>query len=461
MGANNIKLHVSKRGLDLPITGAPEQKIENAPAPKFVAVLAADYVGMRPRMEVQVGDSVKRGQVLFEDRKMPGVFHTSPGAGTVAAIHRGERRALLSVVIELDEGNGQNPQEVAYESLRGKDPASLSADEVRAGLIESGLWTALRARPFSRVPSVETAPQAIFVTAMDTNPLAPDVAVVLGERQGDFETGLTVLSKLANGRKVFLCKEAGSSVTAGAAAGVETHEFKGIHPAGTVGFHIHTIYPVNQSRVVWHVGYQDVAAIGYFFKHGKLNFERVVALAGPRVKSPRLIRTRLGAAIDPMVSGGLKQGENRVISGSVWNGRAAMGEVTGYLGRYANQITVIEEGNKRKFLGWLTPGFGMFSTLRLFGSTLTPGKKYDFNTDLNGGKRGLVPLGGYEKVMPFDLMPTFLLRSIISKDMEKAEELGVLELDEEDVALCTFVCPSKNEYGVALREMLTQIEKEG
>ncbi|MCP4604017.1 MAG: Na(+)-translocating NADH-quinone reductase subunit A [Proteobacteria bacterium] len=454
-------MHNIKRGLNLPITGEPEQKIDAGPKPGTVAILADDYLGMRPRMLVQVGDKIKRGQKLFEDRKNPGVFVTAPGTGTLSAINRGARRALRSVVVKLKEGGAKGSEEVQYESYSGKNPTSLSSDEVRAALIESGLWTALRTRPFSKVPAVDTAPRSIFVTAHDTNPLAPDAQVILAEQQADFEAGLSVLSKLANGGKVYLCKGAGSSVSAGSAGQVETHEFSGPHPAGTAGLHIHLIDPADMGRVVWHIGYQDTAAVGHFFKTGKLSVERVVALSGPQVNRPRLIRTRLGAPIAGLTNGELKAGENRILSGSVLNGRAAVGDEEGYLGRYHNQVTVLKEGNERHFLGWLAPGFNKFSMLRMFASKLIPGKKFDFDTDLNGGPRGIVPVGSYEKVMAFDLMPTFLLRSVVANDMEKAEELGVLELDEEDVALCTFVCPSKNEYGVALREMLTRIEKEG
>lgn len=459
MATSNSKIHISKKGLSLPITGAPEQKIETGRKVSRVALMADDYIGMRPAMKVQVGDKVKRGQVLFEDRKTPGVLYTSPGAGTVKAINRGERRAFRSLIIEIDEGDA--PEQVSFEGLIGKDLASLSSDQIRAALVDSGLWAAFRTRPYSKVPAADTAPRSIFVTAIDTNPLAPDPAIVLSDKKEDFEAGLTVLARLPEKGKVYLCKAAGSSVSAGSAGGVETHEFQGPHPAGNAGFHIHTVDPADRERVVWHVGYQDVAAIGHFFSKGKLSMERVISLAGPQVGKPRLIRTRVGACIDELLGGETKEGENRVISGSVFAGRGAVGEVEGYLGRYHNQVTVLKEGNERKLFGWLAPGLDKFSLLGLFASKLAPGKKFDFTTDLHGGQRGIVPVGSYEKVMPFDLMPTFLMRSIIANDLEKAEELGVLELDEEDVALCTFVCPCKNEYGVALRNMLNRIEKEG
>ncbi|MCP4572647.1 MAG: NADH:ubiquinone reductase (Na(+)-transporting) subunit A, partial [bacterium] len=245
-------------GLNLPITGEPEQRVEAGGNGGTVAILADDYVGMRPRMLVQEGDAVQRGQKLFEDRKNPGVFFTAPGAGTLKAINRGARRALRSVVIELSKEEG----EVSYESFAGKDPASLSSDEVRAALIESGLWTAFRTRPFSKVPAVDTAPRSIFVTAYDSNPLAPDLAVAIADKQTEFETGLSVLSRLSNGGKVYLCKAAGSPISAGSAPGVETHEFQGVHPAGTPGLHIHTVDPADREHVAWYLGCQDVVAMG-------------------------------------------------------------------------------------------------------------------------------------------------------------------------------------------------------
>jgi Na+-transporting NADH:ubiquinone oxidoreductase subunit A len=459
MKLGNSKTHVTKRGLKLPINGEPEQRIDDGPKVSRVAILADDYVGMRPSMKVQAGDRVKLGQALFEDRKTPGVLFTAPGAGTVSAINRGERRAFRSLAIDLDEGEA--PEEVAYESFGSKDPAALSSDEVRAALIECGLWTSFRTRPMSKVPEVGSSPRSLFVTAVDTNPLAPDPAVALSGKEKEFEIGLSILSKLPDGGKVYLCKKVGSPISAGSAGGVEVHEFDGPHPSGTVGLHIHSIDPADRDRVMWHIGYQDVVAIGHFFMTGKLLVERVVAIGGPRATKPRLLRTRVGASVDSLVSGEVAGENNRVVSGSVFNGRGAMGEVEGYLGRYHNQITVLEEGNERQFFGWLAPGFDKFSLLRVFASKLVPGKKFDFTTDLNGGLRGIVPVGSYEKVMPFDLMPTFLLKSIVASDTEQAEELGVLELDEEDVALCTFVCPSKNEYGVKLREILTRIEREG
>ena len=461
-------LHTAKKGLDLPITGTPNQSIEDAPSSTLVAIVAADFHGMKPRMMAQVGDPVKRGQTLFEDRKNPGVFFTSPGAGTLKAINRGAKRALQSVVIELNanERSGNLSEDdhatfASYADVQGKEPGSLSRDAVKALLVESGLWTALRARPYGRVASPEAQPSAIFITATDTDPLSADVDTVMAGDEANFERGLQLVSHLTEGT-TYLCKGAGSSVQAGAASGsVQVEEFGGKHPAGTVGYHIHTLHPVKRGMLVWHVGYQAVIAIGKLFATGKLPVERVISLAGPAVQSPRLLKTRAGASLDELVKGQLNEGESRVISGSVLSGRSASGELHGYLGNFTNQVSVLNEGREREFLGWLAPGTNKFSTIPTFVSKLFGGKAFDLTTTTNGSHRAMVPIGMYERVMPLDIMPTFLLRAIEVGDVERAEQLGVLELEEEDLALCTFVCPCKNNWGSLLRKTLTQMEKEG
>lgn len=457
-----MAVHRSKKGLDLPILGEPAPGIEDHDPPSRVALLGADYPGLRPTMHVQEGDEVRRGQLVMEDKKLPGVRFTAPGSGKVVAIHRGERRVFESIVIELSSvdraGRVGAPDQVSFSSFTGKHPNTLSRDDVRALLVESGEWTALRARPFGRVADPEGVPHSIFVTAMDTNPLAPSVEEILEGRHGEFERGLAALTKLTDG-SVYVCTAAESSVPVPEPCRGEV--FRGPHPAGTAGYHIHRLDPVNREKVVWYVNYQDVVAVGALFDKGELHLERVVSLAGPAVTRPRQIRTRVGASTDAMVEGELESGENRVISGSVLSGRKAMGEVHGFLGRYHAQVSVIREGREREFLGWLAPGIDKFSVKSTFLSKLVPGKKFAFTSSTNGSPRAIVPIGSYEKVMPMDILPTFLLRALVMGDVERAEQLGCLELEEEDIALCTFVCPGKIDYGVHLRNVLTTIEKEG
>ncbi|MBL9101241.1 MAG: Na(+)-translocating NADH-quinone reductase subunit A [Myxococcales bacterium] len=452
--------HRITKGLDLPITGEPQQAISPGKAVTRVALLGADYIGMKPRMEAKVGDVVKRGQLLFEDRKAPGVRFTAPGAGTVVAVHRGEKRAFVSLVIDLAASDEQ-VEFASFAAVQGKSPAALGVDEVKALLLESGLWTAIRVRPFSRVPAPDGSPRAVFITAVDTNPHAPDVGVVLKGREADFARGLQVVAKLAP--KAYLCKSSKLQVDVGQVPNLKVEDFDGVHPAGNVGTHIHKLEPVNRERVVWHLGYQDVIAIGVLFATGQLDPVRHVTIAGPVVKSPRIVATRLGASLDELTAGELQPGENRVISGSVLGGRKAMGEQSGFLGRHHVQIAALEEGRRRELLGWLAPGAGKYSTIPVYLGFLGRlfGKRFNFTTTTNGSPRAMVPIGMYERVMPLDIMPTFLLRSLLVGDTDRAVALGALELDEEDLALCTFVDPGKTDFGVILRKNLSEIEKEG
>ena len=456
-----MALHRIKKGLDLPITGAPQQTIDAAEPPHRVALVAADYHGMKPTLHVQVGDSVRRGQLLFEDKKTPGVRYTALGGGKVVAVNRGDRRALQSVVIDLDpdERSGKAGT-VRFQSDSGKHPAELGRTDVKDLLVESGLWTAIRTRPYSKVADPQTTPRSIFVTAIDTYPLAPEVKAVMEGRGDDFERGLVALSKLTDGT-VYVCKAPGTDLQLPGDKRIQVEEFTGPHPAGTVGLHIHLLDPVHAAKLVWHLGYQDVLAIGRLFDGGELDVTRVVSLAGPPVKNPRLLRTRIGASLGDLVAGELEDGEMRLISGSVLSGRKAEGEIHGYLGRYDHQVSVLLEGREREFLGWLAPGTNKFSVLNTYAAKLMPGKKFNMTTDTNGSDRAIVPLGLYERVFPMDILPTFMVRALVTGDIERAQELGVLELDEEDVALCSFVCPGKIDYGVHLRDLLTEIEKDG
>lgn len=442
-----------RRGLDLPISGAPEQAISDGPAIRSVAVIGADYHGMKPTMAVQVGDKVKLGQLLFTDKKTEGVRYTAPASGTVAAINRGARRVLQSVVIDVEGDEAEQFAQYDAGAL-----ASISREQAVDNLANSGLWTALRTRPYSKVPAVGSVPNSIFVTAMDTNPLAADAALIIAQKRDEFVNGLTVLSKLTDGA-VYVCKAEGSAVPADAER-ASVQEFSGVHPAGNAGTHIHYVDPVSATKTVWTIGYQDVIAIGQLFVTGRLNAERVVALAGPQVSKPRLLRTRLGASLEELTAGELKAGDNRVVSGSVFGGRTAAGAFA-FLGRYHNQVSVLREGRERPFLHYLRAGFGYFSTLGIYVTSLIPGKKFDFDTTTMGSERAMVPVGNYERVMPLDILPTQLLRSLIVGDTDMAQKLGCLELDEEDLALCTYVCAGKYEYGPILRNNLTRIEKEG
>ncbi len=451
-----MSVHKVSKGLDIPISGAPEQAVSDAPAVSRVAVLLRDFNDLKVRILVEPGETVRLGQPLLEHRSHPAIRFVAPGSGRVEAIHRGAKRALLSVVIALDEAAAAPVAFTSFSPNAGETDAGL-----RALLLESGLWTAFRTRPFSRIPAPDARPHAIFVTATDTQPLAPDLDVALRGREAEFTRGLSALKRLTDG-PVFLCRRPGSALggSAGAGDGVRVEEFAGKHPSGTTGYHIHVLEPVNRDKSVWHVGAQDVARIGHLLAMGQLDTTLVIALGGPQVKSPRLLRTRLGASTLELVHGQLHDGASRIISGSVLTGDVASDAVHGFLGRFHQQISVLAEGGTRELLGWMAPGVNAFSAMPAFLSSLLPRRTFNLNTSLNGSRRAMVPIGVYEQVMPMDLMPTHLLRALTIGDVEWAEELGALELDEEDLALCSFVCPGKYEHGAALRRVLTAIQAE-
>lgn len=449
-------MHTIKRGLDLPIAGTPVQAVEDGPAVARVALLGADYVWLKPGLLVQPGDEVLRGQPLFEDKKTPGVRFTAPAAGRVTDIHRGDKRAFVSLVIAVSAADGPAAQ-VDFPAWKGTPPAEGAA--LRSLILESGLWTAFRTRPFSRIPAADAVPEAIFVTAMDSRPLAPSVEAALAGREDDYARGILALRDLAPGT-VYICRSPGSTLPVPRAERIAIEEFAGPHPAGNAGTHIHFLHPAGHGHSVWHVAAQDVAAIGRLVATGKLDVSRVVSLAGPGIARPRLVRTRLGASIDELVAGGLAAGEQRVISGSVLDGRAAAGDVEGYLGRYHQQVSALPEGRGREFLGWIAPGADKFSVAGVVLGAFARARPRPFTTTTNGSRRAMVPIGTHEKVMPLDIMATYLLRALLTGDAERAEALGALELDEEDLALCTYADPGKNDYGPLLRDMLHRLEKE-
>lgn len=442
-----------RRGLDLPISGAPEQVVYDGPTVSQVALVGLDYQGMKPTMAVREGDQVKLGQLLFTDKKNASARYTAPAAGTVVAINRGERRVFQSLVIDIDGDTSETFETYAVEQLDTLDRA-----DVIENLVKSGQWTALRTRPFSKVPAADTMASSIFVTAMDTNPLSADPSVIVGQRREDFTSGLKILTRLTNG-PVNLCVAPNSTIPGDDIDGVREIAFSGPHPAGLTGTHIHFVDPVSIDKTVWSIGYQDVIAIGALFTTGCIDVRRVIAIAGPQVTQPRLLGTRLGANINQLVIGELKNDENRVISGSVLSGRQAVSEFA-FLGRYHSQVSVIQEGRERQFLHYLRAGVDKHSSLPVFVSSLTK-KLFNMTTSTNGSERAMVPVGGYEKVTALDILPIQLLRSLIVGDTEMAQKLGCLELDEDDMGLYTYVCVGKYEYGRILRDNLTRIEKEG
>ncbi|MEO0425226.1 MAG: Na(+)-translocating NADH-quinone reductase subunit A [Pseudomonadota bacterium] len=451
-----MKQFTLRKGLNLPILGAPRDgAIEEAPAVQTVAVLGDDYLGLKPRVSVEEGDAVGAGSPLFAHKDNPGALITSPASGRVRAIHRGERRRLISIEIELDAG-----------AAPPVDFADVGDINTRDGLAErlgaAGLWTSFRTRPYSKVPPLDAVPAAIFVTATDSEPLAPAPARVLEHASEAFATGLAAVSRLcATDGKTYLCQEGDADIPGIAQIdGVEAVAFSGPHPAGLAGTHIHFLHPPTAERTVWTIGYQDVIAIGRLLQSGQVDGERVIALTGPLCREPRLLRTVMGASLIDLTRGELHDAPAvRLISGSVLSGRAGEGP-TAYLGRYARQVTVIEEDRKQIPFGWIRPMADKFAFQPVLGSALAK-RLYALTSNLNGGRRAMVPTGTFEQLMPQDYLPTQLLRALLVMDTDTAQALGALELDEEDLGLVGFACPAKYEYGQALRDCLSKIEREG
>ena len=451
MSIDMIKI---KRGLDIPLAGAPSAEIESAPATRAVALLGGDYHGMKPTMAVQVGDVVKRGDLLFTDKKCEGVRYTAPAGGRVASINRGAQRAFQSVVIEIDGDEPALFQQYSSEAAR-----ELSPETIKQQLIESGQWTALKARPFGRVADPATTPAGLFITAIDTHPHAPDPEQLIALEAEAFEVGQVLLANMV-ACPVYLCAAPDAQMPQAAHERLSRHDFSGPHPAGLAGTHVHFLMGASVEKIAWTIGYQDVIAMGRLFLDGALYTDRIISLAGPAVSRPRLVSSRVGADLQALVAGEQHAEEARLLSGSVLVGRAVQSD-TAYLGRYHQQVSLLLEGRDRAFMGWLSLGLQKHSVMGIYLSSWLGSKPLAMSTNTNGSERAMVPVGAYEKVMPLDILPTQLLRALLVGDTETAQALGCLELDEEDLALCTYVCPGKYEYGGILRDNLTQIEKEG
>jgi len=377
-------------------------------------------------------------QVEESKRKPQPPADTQLGFGRVFSDHM--------MLMEFEPGKGRHDARIEPYHQLSFDPACMALHYAQ--------------QVFDGLKAYRGVDEANFTACFDSE-LPIDAVLIKAQRvRADFEMGLQVVAKLTEG-PVYVCKAPDSSVRTPSGSQFSTEEFAGPHPAGTAGLHIHFLMPVNRKRTVWHLNYQDVISVGRLFATGALDVERVVSLAGPSVREPRLLRTRIGASTDELAEGRIEEGEQRVVSGSVFSGRQAEGEIDGYLGRYHLQVAALPEGRQRELIGWLLPGPTKFSTINAYVGRLIPGQRFRMTTNTNGSHRAMVPTGMHEDVMPMDILPTFLLRALLVQDIEKAEELGVLELDEEDLALCTFVDIGKNEYGPLLRQMLTTIEKEG
>ena len=438
------------KGLDIKLQGAAEKKTTAVGLASTYAVSPLDFEGIVPKMLVKVGDAVKAGTPLFFNKNNASVVFTSPVSGTVAAVVRGEKRRILAVEIAAD-------QTIAYEEFETLDVAKATRDQIVELLLKSGLWTLLIQRPYGIIANPADMPKSIFVSAFDSAPLAPDYGYTLADDKQALQKGFEVLARLTAG-KVHLSYNAKAEVPA--FTGVELHAFQGKHPAGNVGVQIHHIDPVNKGEKVWTVGYADVAIIGRLFLTGKVDMTRTIAVTGAEVASPAYVKVVAGAKLDSILKGQVAADAHaRYISGNVLTGRNVGKD--GYLGYYANQITVIPEGDHYELLGWAMPRFSKFSVSRAYFSWLFPNRKYNLDTNLNGEERAFVVTGLYEKYLPMDVYPMHLLKAILAGDLDKMEALGIYEVVEEDFALCEFVDPSKTEMQQIIRNGINLMIKEG
>ncbi|MCP4309788.1 MAG: Na(+)-translocating NADH-quinone reductase subunit A [Bacteroidetes bacterium] len=443
-----------KKGLDINMNGEAEKIYVKAPRAKTYAVKPADWHGLTPKIIPKLCDQVKVGTPIFYDKYHPEIKFTSPVSGILSVINRGDRRRIVEVVVEDD---GKDTRE---KFLQG-DPSTLSKEQIVENLLNSGLWPVIRRRPYTVIARPDETPKSIFISAFDTSPLAPDFEFIMKDSEEDFQWGVNALKMLTKGKVHLNLDGRYPSVrTLGSVEGVEINRFKGPHPAGNVGVQIYNLDPINKGEVVWVVQPQDVVAIGRLFKKGEYDPSVVVALTGERVEKPQYYKTIRGMAVAPLLEKQLKEGDNRVISGSVLNGKQIHAE-EGYVGFLDSQLTVIPEGNFHELFGWILPGFKKLSVSRSFASTwLTPKRKFSLNTNYHGGERAFVMTGEYEKVLPMDIYPVQLLKSILVNDIDKMEQLGIYELDEEDLALCEFVCTSKTPVTKILRDGLRSLRKE-
>jgi len=431
-----------KKGLDIPLKGKAEKVFGQTQLPGLFAVKPTDFHGLTPKMAVREGDPVKIGSVLFFDKYHPEIKFVSPVSGTLKSVNRGERRMILEVIVEND---GKD----TFVDFGKANPASMQRDAVIERLLESGAWPYFRQRPYDVIANPQDTPKAIFISGFDTAPLAVDTEFALSGEEEAFKVGLEVLKKLAPEVHLSLPANSGSKVFSGL-SGVNVHFFEGPHPAGNVGVQIHHISPINKGEKVWVILPQDVVSLGHLFQSGYHNFSRVIAVAGSEVKKPAYFRYRLGASVKELLTGNVNEGSLRVISGNVLTGEKIAED--GYLGFYHNLVTVIPEGDEYEFLGWAMPGFGKFSMSRTFFSWLFRNKEYRLNANLHGGLRAIVMSGQYDKVLPMDILPEFLIKAILTEDIDKMEQLGIYEVVEEDIALCEFVDTSKLELQSILRK---------
>ncbi|MFI3333443.1 MAG: Na(+)-translocating NADH-quinone reductase subunit A [Rikenellaceae bacterium] len=449
--SKNIPL---RKGLDINLQGAAEAKLERLSLAKQYALSPLDFEGVTPKLLVKVGDQVEAGSPLFYNKADERIIFTSPVSGTVSAINRGEKRKILSVVVDASSTQ-------SYKEFPVLNTKSAKREEIVEMLLNSGLWSMLIARPYGIIADPNQMPKAIFVSTFDSAPLAPDYNFVLSSESANIQKGVEVLGRLTEGKVHFGVRQ-GANNEFSKTSGVELNSFSGKHPVGNVGVQIHHIDPINKGEVAWTVNIQDLAIIGRFFTTGKVDMTKIVAVAGSEVVAPKYYQIINGAPVASLLAGGVKEQKEdervRVISGNVLTGTKVAED--SYITFYANQLTVIPEGDTYELLGWIMPRFGKFSVSRSYFSWLCPKKEYRLDANLNGGVRPFIMSDVYEKYLPMDILPVYLIKAILAGDIDKMENLGIYEVVEEDLALCEFVDPSKIDMQQILRDGINLMIKE-
>jgi len=443
-----------QKGRNIRLKGAAKKEIVEIALPKHVAVKPSDFKGLSPRLSAKVDDVVKVGTPIFTDKTIPEIQIASPASGKVVAINRGAKRALQSIVIETD---GQQESET-FQKFSREQIKNISKSDVTNLLLKGCLWPVIRQRPFSKVADPHKKPKAIFIHAMNTEPLALDIDFILEGKEKEFQIGLDILGRLTDG-DVHLCIQKGANSKAlTQAVNVQIHVFSGPHPAGNVSTHIHYVDPINKGELVWYIEAQDVLSIASLFLNGTYPTERIVAVTGEGAANNQIYaKTIVGVPVSALLGDSTPQ-QVRYLSGSVLAGKEIASH--DFLRFYDSQITVIPQGGNREFLGWLSPGFKKYTFSKSFASAFFPENDMSLDTDENGSHRAIVLNHIYDSLVPLDIMTYFLLKAVISGNVEEAEELGILECDEEDFALCTFACPSKTDVGEIISQGLALIESE-
>lgn len=441
-----------KQGLDINLLGEAE-KVINQVDPGLYAIKPPDFIGIFPKVLVQEGDKVKAGSPLFYDKYRENIKLSAPVSGTIKEVRRGAKRVLLEIIIEPDA-------QQTFEDFGKAEPNSLNREQIVEKLLTSGVWPVIRQRPYNVIANPSENPKAIFISAFDTSPLAPDYNLIINGQSATFQTGIDALKKLTNG-KIHLNLKGGSNSheVFTKTRNVQINYFNGPHPAGNVGVQINKIDPINKGDVVWHLRPQEVLTIGRLFTEGRFDAERIVAITGSELVKPVYVKTKIGATIKEILKDNLKDGKLRIISGNPLTGKKI--DKNGFIGFYDSQVTVLPEGDYYEMFGWVLPGFGKFSYSKTFFTWLqSKNKKYRLDTNFHGGHRALVMTGEMEKVFPFDIYPMQLIKAIMIEDIEAMENLGIYEVDEEDFALVEYIDTSKTEIQELVRKGLDLMRKE-